>query len=76
MAQLRSKLNRLGLGLILDFVPNHVALDHPWTRSSQRFIQVKESDFQAHPDQFFTCEGGNFAHGRDPNLPPWTDTAS
>ncbi|MCI0437935.1 MAG: alpha-amylase, partial [Chloroflexi bacterium] len=28
---LKAKLNGLGLRLMLDFVPNHVALDHPWT---------------------------------------------
>ena len=28
----RDELARRGLGLILDFVPNHVAPDHPWTR--------------------------------------------
>lgn len=77
LAQLRSKLNELGLGLILDFVPNHVALDHPWTRSHpQCFIRVKGADVKAHPEAFFAAEGGHgYAHGRDPNFPPWTDTA-
>ncbi|MBI4775896.1 MAG: hypothetical protein HY788_17270 [Deltaproteobacteria bacterium] len=30
LIRLRKKLEREGLGLILDFVPNHTALDHPW----------------------------------------------
>lgn len=77
LAQLKSKLNRLGLGLILDFVPDHVALDHPWTRSHpRRFIQGEKADARAHPVLFFSSEGGAcFAHGRDPHFPPWTDTA-
>jgi len=77
LAELRSKLNRLGLGLILDFIPNHVALDHPWAHSHpQRFIQGNTADAQTHPDEFFSPETGVYlAHGRDPNFPPWTDTA-
>ncbi len=76
LAQLKSKLNRHGLGLILDFVPNHLAFDHPWTRSqAQRFITGTTADAQTHPDDFFLSEGGAYlAHGRDPNFPPWTDT--
>ncbi len=74
LAQLRSRLNGLGLGLILDFIPNHVALDHPWTLTHPgRFIQVTEADVMASPDAFFKADGGAcLAHGRDPNFPPWT----
>ena len=32
LAAARAALAERGLGLILDFVPNHVAPDHPWTR--------------------------------------------
>ena len=31
LAGARRQLARRGLGLILDYVPNHVAPDHPWT---------------------------------------------
>lgn len=76
LAELRLKLNRLGLGLILDFIPNHLALDHPWVYSHpQRFIQGSAADSRTHPDEFFLSETGAYlAHGRDPNFPPWTDT--
>ena len=30
LARLRERLRARGLRLMLDFVPNHVALDHPW----------------------------------------------
>ena len=76
LAQLKSKLNAIGLGLILDFVPNHLALDHPWTISHpQRFVAGKATDAWAHPGWFYQIDGGvYFAHGRDPNFPPWSDT--
>jgi len=77
LAQLRSRLNHLGLGLVLDFVPNHLARDHPWTISHPNwFVPGNKADVLAHPDWFFTPDGSTYlAHGRDPNFPPWTDTA-
>lgn len=74
--KLKQTLNRLGLGLILDFVPNHLALDHPWTRTNpDRFLRGTEESFRFHPDWFFKTEGGIYlAHGRDPYFPPWSDT--
>ena len=30
LARLRDRLRRRKLRLLVDFVPNHVALDHPW----------------------------------------------
>ncbi len=40
---LKEKLNRMGLKLILDFVPNHFAVDHPWTiEHPQRFVRAPE----------------------------------
>ena len=36
----------------------------------------EEADARAHPDAFFSPDRGVYlAHGRDPNFPPWTDTA-
>ena len=77
LVEIKARLNRQGLGLILDFVPNHVALDHPWVSSHPSwFVQAKEEDVRQHPDWFFTLDGSAFlAHGRDPYFPPWTDTA-
>jgi len=77
LAQLKSNLNRRGMALILDFVPNHVAVDHQWTISHPEwFVQGKDSDVHDHPEWFFPSKTGFYlAHGRDPNFPPWTDTA-
>src|SRR5262249_51067573 len=33
LPRLRSRLRQRGLRLMLDFVPNHLALDHPWVPS-------------------------------------------
>ena len=75
LAQLKPRLNRLGLGLVLDFVPNHLALDHPWTHSHPNwFVPGNEPNVRAHPEWFFPVEGVYLAHGRDQYFPPWTDT--
>jgi hypothetical protein len=77
LTALRKGLDCHGLGLVVDFVPNHVALDHPWVSlHPQRFISGNEEDTAAHPEWFFSpSDGVLLAHGRDPNFLPWTDTA-
>lgn len=76
LLELKSMLNRQGLGLVLDFVPNHLALDHSWTLSHpDRFVQCSPQAIQEHPEWFFSNKDGiHLAHGRDPYFPPWTDT--
>lgn len=76
LAKLKSKLNGLGMGLIVDFVPNHLAMDHPWTEEHPgRFVQGRPSDVARHPDWFFPAPGSYYlAHGRDPYFAPWNDT--
>jgi hypothetical protein len=76
LGRLKTTLNGLGLGLILDFVPNHVARDHPWTLAHpDRFIPGNQAEVNSHPDWFFPAGGIYLAHGRDPYFPPWSDTA-
>ncbi len=77
LAQVKADLNRSGMGLIVDFVPNHVALDHPWVLSHPEwFVRASDSEVRAHPDWYFRpSKDVCVAHGRDPNFPPWTDTA-
>ncbi len=76
LGEVRARLNRLGLGLVLDFIPNHLALDHPWTLAyPRRFVRGSPGAVLAHRDWFFTRQAGVYlAHGRDPYFPPWTDT--
>lgn len=74
---LKSTLNGLGMGLILDFVPNHLSFDHPWTASfPEMFIQGGIEDLEKDPTLFFRNRSGRvLAHGRDPYFPAWRDTA-
>ncbi|HVV81830.1 MAG TPA: alpha-amylase family glycosyl hydrolase [Kofleriaceae bacterium] len=71
LAALRARLRRLGVGVILDFVPNHTGLDHGWlVTHPERFV----SSAQPFADSF--PSGGRFvAHGKDPYFPGWIDTA-
>ncbi|NPV03606.1 MAG: alpha-amylase [Syntrophaceae bacterium] len=76
LAAARRALARCGLGLILDFVPNHVAQDHDWVREHPEFmIQGDATDLIRAPREFFQSGGRVFACGRDPNYPPWQDVA-
>lgn len=71
----RQRLHRRGMRLILDFIPNHVGLDHPWlSERPDLFVQGRHET----PETFAqNTRAGlrHFAHGRDPHFPPWTDTA-
>jgi len=74
LAAARKKLAERGLHLILDFVPNHVAPDHPWVHEHPTyFIQGNQEDLQADPRSFLALAGRVFACGRDPYFPAWPD---
>lgn len=77
LVRLRHRLQIRGLRLMLDFVPNHVGLDHPWLETDpDLFIKGTDEQLQHEPQNFFLHPSGQvFAHGRDPYFPGWIDTA-
>ncbi len=77
LQQLRQKLNDMGIALLLDFVPNHTAIDSPTVTSApDLYINTGTQEPHIHKDWFFQNENGVWiAHGRDPYFAPWTDTA-
>jgi hypothetical protein len=79
LARLRSRLRTRGLRLMLDFVPNHTALDHPWVeRHPEYFVAGTDADLQREPQNYTRVEResgpGVFAYGRDPYFSGWPDT--
>jgi hypothetical protein len=74
LAKARKELAQRGTRLILDFVPNHVAPDHPWvTEHPEYFIQGNATDARNDPSSYIEVRGNVFACGRDPFFPAWPD---
>ena len=70
----RQRLAERDLALILDYVPNHVAADHPWVIDRpDYFLAGSDAELAAHPEEFMETEGRVFAKGRDPYFEPWQD---
>ncbi len=75
LLKFRRKLEQYGIGLLLDFVPNHVARDCKWLNMhAEYFIAVPEHIARQRPDEVVSYEGQYFACGKDPYFPAWTDT--
>ena len=65
--------------LMLDFVPNHMGLDHPWVEDHpEYFITGTELDLARAPQNYTWVKrkGGDLllAYGRDPYFAGWPDT--
>ncbi len=70
----RTALADRGVRLILDYVPNHVAPDHPWTEAHpERFVRGQPSDLDTDPGAWIRVNDNVLALGRDPYFPPWPD---
>ena len=79
LARLRQRLKKHGLKLMLDFVPNHMAPDHPWVNEHpDYFIHGTEDDLANAPQNYCRLQTRNgplvLAYGRDPYFDGWPDT--
>jgi len=79
LARLRERLGQRGLRLLLDFVPNHTGLDHPWVETHpEYYIPGTEADLAQAPQNYTRIQRQRdellLAHGRDPYFSGWPDT--
>jgi hypothetical protein len=79
LARLRQRLQKRGLKLMLDFVPNHMAPDHPWVEDHPEYFVTGTEDLLAREPQNYIRvkrKKGDLilAYGRDPYFPGWPDT--
>jgi len=74
LAVARKQLALRNIKLMLDFVPNHLAHDHPWVREyPDYFIQGNREDLRDDPSTYVQIGGTIFACGKDPFYPSWQD---
>jgi hypothetical protein len=79
LARLRQRVQKRGLRLMLDFVPNHMAPDHPWIdEHPDYFVHGSETDLAHSPRNYCRVKTKNgplvLAYGRDPYFDGWPDT--
>jgi glycosidase len=79
LARLRERLRKRGVNLLLDFVPNHMAPDHPWIdEHPEYFVHGSETDLARSPRNYCRLHTKNgplvLAYGRDPYFEGWPDT--
>lgn len=71
---LKQKLNSMGLRLMLDFVPNHSAVDAPWVNSNPNlYVLVPKGTSKPYDPDAYLPNG--VANGKDPYFSAWSDTA-
>lgn len=80
LAEFYNTIKGAGKKLILDFVPNHLAVDSPWIEKYPLAFLDKTEEYP-NPDKnaidsnhFLHSNGRIYAHGKDPYFDGWTDT--
>ena len=74
LAAARQALAKRSIRLFLDFVPNHVAPDHPWVlEHPEYFLYGDGKDLRRDAASFLETGGNVLACGRDPYFPAWPD---
>lgn len=78
LARLRERMRARGLRLLLDFVPNHTGLDHPWVEEHpEYYVTGTELDLARAPQNYTSIKRKQgdrlLAYGRDPFFPGWPD---
>ncbi len=76
---LKERLKARGLKLLVDFVPNHTAPDHPWVKQHPEFyVHGSAADLEREPHNYRRVETPSgsliLAYGRDPYFAGWPDT--
>jgi hypothetical protein len=79
LARLRERLKKRGFKLMLDFVPNHMGLGHPWVEDHpEHFVKGTELDLARAPQNYTWVKRQRgdilLAYGRDPYFAGWPDT--
>ena len=79
LASFRERLHARGLKLMLDFIPNHTAIDHPWVKDHPGYyLEGNPKKLSEQPENYIEVDTGEgrlaLAYGRDPNFPGWPDT--
>jgi len=79
LERLRDRLHERGMRLLLDFVPNHTALDHPWVQQHpEYYVRGTEEQLRREPHNYVRMDASPhpavLAYGRDPYFAGWPDT--
>ncbi len=78
LLELKAELNKLGIKLFLDFIPNHFAASSQLIKTNPEIFLHGNNNLLANDsDSFFRSKYDSemiLAHGRDPFFPAWTDT--